>query len=509
MRNSSECKIIGELVDLQSKRYGSKPFIISPDGPRVITYQRLGECINRIVDSLRQQGVSKGDKISILLHNIPEYAYIFLGAMKLGAVASPINVHLKAPELQFLFEHAENKVVVASPDFLPLLQKVWQLWGKTLSVAVLDEDDEDLHFRQTPVNTSSPPIEVSSEDEAELLYTTGTTGQPKGVLLTHSNLLSEAQFIVAGHRFTENDRSLCLLSLFHINGQVVNLISGLLSGGSIILPNRFSARAFWPTLAKYEATWFNAVPTIYSILLNRPKEEVEHLNLSRLQFGRSASAPLPVSVQKAFEERFHIPIIETYGISETASQVTTNPREVNERRLGSVGKAQGCEIKTVDKEWQELPRGQEGEIVVRGKNVLRGYYRDPKATAEALHDGWFYSGDLGSQDDQGFVFITGRIKELIIRGGANIQPREVDEVLYDHPKIQDAATVGIPDSFYGEEVKSFVVLKPGQECSEEELLDYCCQRLAAFKCPKSISFLEEMPKSPGGKIIRCKLVESG
>jgi len=214
-------------------------------------------------------------------------------------------------------------------------------------------------------------------------------------------------------------------------------------------------------------------------------------------------------VQKAFEERFHIPIIETYGISETASQVTTNPREVNERKLGSVGKAQGCEVKIVNKEGQELPRGQEGEIVIRGKNVMKGYYKDPKATVEALRDGWLHSGDLGYQDDRGFLFITGRLKELIIRGGENIAPREIDEVLYDHPKIQDAATVGIPDSFYGEEVKSFVVLKPGQECSEEELLDYCRQRLAAFKCPKSISFLEEMPKSPGGKIVRRELMESG
>jgi len=509
MSTSSGCKTIGELAEVQSERYGSKPFIISPDGPREITYQQLVECINRVVGSLRQQGVGKGDKVSILLPNIPEYAYIFLGAMKLGAVANPINIHLKAPELQFVLKHAESKVVVASADFLPRLQEVWQLRGKTLPVAVLDEGDEDLYFQQAPVSTPSPPAEVSSEDEAELLYTTGTTGRPKGVLLTHSNLLSEAQFIIDGHKFTENDRSLCLLPFFHINGQVVNLISGLLSGGSIILPRRFSASAFWSTLVDYNATWFNAVPTIYSILLNRPKEEVEHLDLSKVQFGRSASAPLPVSVQEAFEERFHIPIIETYGISETASQVATNPREVNERRPASVGKAQGCKVKIVNKEGQELPRGQEGEIVVRGKNVMKGYYKDPRATTEALRDGWFHSGDLGYQDDQGFVFITGRIKELIIRGGENIAPREIDEVLYGHPKIQDAATVGIPDSFYGEEVKSFVVLKPGQQCSEKELLDYCRQRLAAFKCPKNISFLEEMPKSPGGKIIRRKLMELG
>ncbi|MFQ6121511.1 MAG: AMP-binding protein [Dehalococcoidales bacterium] len=507
MSISSECKTIGELVNLQSQRHGSKPFIISPDGPRVITYQQLGECISRVVGSLRQQGVSKGDKVSILLPNIPEYAYILLGAMKLGAVANPVNIYLKAPELQFLLEHAESKVVVTSSEFLPLLEEVWQLWRRILPVAVLDEGDKDLHFQQSPISNPSSSTEVVAEDEAELLYTTGTIGRPKGVLLTHKNLLSEAQFIVDGHKFTENDRGLCLLPFFHINGQVVNLISGLLSGGSIILPCCFSASTFWFSLANYEATWFNAVPTIYCILLNRPKEEVAHLNLSKVKFGRSASAPLPVAVQKAFEERFQIPIIETYGISETASQVTTNPREVNERKLGSVGRAQGCEVKIVNKEGQELPRGQEGEIVVRGKNVTKGYYKDPEATAEALRDGWFHSGDLGYQDDQGFLFITGRLRELIIRGGENIAPREINDVLYSHPKIQEAATVGIPDPCYGEEVKSFVVVKPGQKCSEKELLDYCRQRLADFKCPKSISFLKEMPKSPGGKIISRKLVD--
>jgi long-chain acyl-CoA synthetase len=494
-------------VDVQSGRYGSKPFLISPDGPREITYRQLGECVNRVADSLRRHGIGKGDKVSILLPNIPEYAYIFLGAMKMGAVANPINIHLKASELQSLLAHAESKVVVTSSQFLPVLEEVWGLWEKTLPVALLDEGNEDLSFQQAPTNPSSPPLQVFPEDEAELLYTTGTTGRPKGVLLTHSNLLAEAQFIVAGHKLTENDRGLCLLPLFHINAQVVNLISGLFSGGSIILPRQFSASTFWSTLANYEATWFNAVPTIYSILLNRPKEEVEHLELSRVQFGRSASAPLPVSVQQAFEERFHIPIIETYGISETASQVTTNPREVSKRKLGSVGKAQGCEVKIVNSDGQELPWGEEGEIVVRGKNVMKGYYKDSKATAEALRGGWFHSGDLGYLDEQGFLFITGRLKELIIRGGENIAPREIDEVLYSHPKIQDAATVGIPDPIYGEEVKSFVVLKPGQECSEKEILDYCRQHLADFKCPKSISFLKEMPKSPTGKIIRRKLLE--
>jgi len=505
-----KCKTIGELVDFQAKKYGDKPSFIVPETGRVVNYQQLGEGINRTVETLRQQGIGKGDKVSIIMPNIPEYAYVFFGAMKMGAVANPINIHLQVPEFQYILEHADSKIVVTTSDLTPLLQEVWQLWGKTLPVAILNEGDEDLHPQQAPVSTPAPPAEVSPDDEAELLYTTGTTGRPKGVLLTHSNLLYEAQFIIDGHGLTENDKCLCLLPFFHINAEVVNLVSGLLSGGTIILPRRFSAGAFWSTLAKYQATWFNAVPTIYSILLNRPKEEAENLDLSRLKFGRSASAPLPVSVLNTFSERFSFGIVETYGISETASQVTTNPMETSQQKPGSAGKAQGCKVKIINKEGQELPPGQEGEIMVKGENVMKGYYKNPEATAEAITpDGWFHSGDLGYLDEDGFVFITGRIKELIIRGGENIQPREIDEVLYSNPKIQDAATVGVPDPLYGEEVKSFVVLRPGEKCSEEELLKYCSERLAAFKCPKNIAFIEEMPKSPGGKIIRRKLVEKG
>ena len=503
-----KCKTIRELVDFQTKKYGDKPSFIVPETGRAVTYQQLGECINRIVETLRQQGIGKGNKVSIIMPNIPEYAYVFFGAMKMGAVANPINIHLQVPEFQYILEHAESKIIVTTSDLMPLLQEVWQLWGKTLPVAILNEGDEDLQLQQDPKDSPSSPVEVSPDDEAELLYTTGTTGRPKGVLLTHSNLLYEAQFIIDGHSLTENDRCLCLLPFFHINAEVVNLVAGLLSGGTIILPRRFSASAFWPTLAKYEATWFNAVPTIYSILLNRPKEEADNLDLSRLKFGRSASAPLPVSVLNTFRERFNFGIVETYGISETASQVTTNPMAMSQQKPGSAGKAQGCKVKIIDKEGQELPLGQEGEIMVKGENVMKGYYKNPEATAEAITpDGWFHSGDLGYLDKDGFVFITGRIKELIIRGGENIQPREIDEVLYSNPKIQDAATVGVPDPLYGEEVKSFVVLRPGEKCTEEELLKYCSERLAAFKCPKSIAFIEEMPKSPGGKIIRRKLVE--
>ena len=293
----------------------------------------------------------------------------------------------------------------------------------------------------------------------------------------------------------------------HVYGQVANLISVLLSGGGIILPGRFSARSFWLTLAKYRATWFSGVPAIYSILLCRSPEEFENLDLSSLQFGRSASAPLPVSVQKAFEDRFQVPIVETYGLTETTSQVTTNPRIVNQRKIGSVGKQQGCEVKIVNKAGRELASGQQGEIVVKGANVMKGYYKDPKATAAALRDGWFHTEDLGFKDDQGFLFITGRSKELINRGGENIQPREINEILFNHPKILEAATAGIPDPVFTEEVKSFVVFKRGQECSEDELIDYCRQYLAEFKCPKSISVLEAMPKSPGGKIIHRRLLE--
>jgi len=502
---SAKFNTIGNLVKLQADRYRDKPFIIVPGESRTVTYHQLGVCTDRMENSLRQQGIGRGDKVSILLPNVPEYACALLGIMKLGAVANPLNIQLKPGELQYLLEHAESKLVVTSSNFLPVIQEVWRRWGKTLPI--IDDGCEVLYFNQITKSTSLANSEVSAEDVAELIYTTGTTGKSKGVLISQNNILFGAQSIVAGHRLTENDRGLCLLPFFHVNAQMVNIFSCLLSGGSIILPARFSAEAFWPTLSNYQATWFNAVPTIYAILLNRPPQEAENLSLSRVQFGRSASAFLPILVKKTFEQRFNIPLIETYGITETTSQVTTNPREMNERKIGSVGREQGCQVRIVNREGQNLPNGHEGEIVVKGRNVMKGYYKDHEATTKVIRDGWFHSGDLGYKDDQGYLFITGRLKDTIIRGGENIQPREIDELLFGHPKIQDAATLGVTDPIYGEEVKSFVVISPGQECSEAELLDYCRQRLADFKCPKSISFLREIPKSPGGKIMKRRLVD--
>ncbi|NNG07596.1 MAG: AMP-binding protein, partial [Desulfobacteraceae bacterium] len=282
----------------------------------------------------------------------------------------------------------------------------------------------------------------------------------------------------------------------------------LVSGGSVVMPHRFSTSNFWELISEYRCTWFSVVPTIISYLCSATDMEGKDLNLSQLRFGRSASSALPPSLHKAFEKKFRVSIIETMGLTETAAPVFSNPIDQDKRKYGSPGIAVGNEAKIVDKEGVELPCGTEGEIMIRGDNVMKEYYKAPEKTAEALEpDGWFHTGDLGYLDENGFVFVTGRIKELIIKAGENIAPREIDEVMYKHPAVLDAAAVGIPDEEYGEDILCCCVLKPDCECTEEELRAYCMEHLGEFKTPKLIKVMKDLPKGPSGKIQRLKLRE--
>ncbi|MFQ5879558.1 MAG: AMP-binding protein, partial [Dehalococcoidia bacterium] len=335
-----------------------------------------------------------------------------------------------------------------------------------------------------------------------------TTGHPKGVLLSHKNLLVDAGYIVEAHQLTAGDRALCVLPLYHINGLVVTALAPLYSGGSVVIAQRFSASAFWELLARWRCSWFSVVPTIVSILLNTPAD-TDRLDLSHLRFGRSASAPLPVALHRSFEERFGCPLIETLGITEAASTVFSNSLPPHRRKYGSVGLPIGSiEATVIDDHGAELAPYQVGEIAVKGESVMLGYFRNAEETARTVVDGWLRTGDLGYRDEEGFFFITDRKKEVIIRGGVNISPREVDEVLYTHRAVLDAATVGVPHPIYGEEVKAFVVLKDGVSCPTEALITFCRQHLADFKCPKEVEFVLEIPKGPSGKVQRRKLLEN-
>jgi acyl-CoA synthetase (AMP-forming)/AMP-acid ligase II len=295
------------------------------------------------------------------------------------------------------------------------------------------------------------------------------------------------------------------LPLYHINAEVVSVVAPLISGSSVVMPHRFATPEFWPLISEHRCTWFSVVPTIISYLVNASQTEGKGYHLEQVRFGRSASSALPTSLHRAFEEKFGISIVETMGLTETAAPVLSNPLDPAKRKYGSPGQAVGNEAKIVDKAGREVPRGEPGEIMIRGDNVMKCYYKAPEVTAQTLEpDGWLHTGDLGYMDEDGFVFVTGRLKELIIKGGENIAPREIDEALYKHQAVLEAAAVGIPDEHYGEEILACVAVKPGFTVTEPELHEHCLKHLGKYKTPKRILFLPELPKGPSGKIQRLK-----
>jgi long-chain acyl-CoA synthetase len=407
-------------------------------------------------------------------------------------------------QLEYVLDHSDTKVVLFSEDQREKLEAAVKKVERDIELLQIDNDAETLFSNEDLSEIPLPGI--TEDDDALLLYTSGTTGVPKGVILSHKNMVAGGEYTALAHALTEEDRALCSLPLYHINGEVVTAVTPLVSGSSVVMPHKFSTSDFWELISEYKCTWFSVVPTIISYLTSATDVAGKNYALEQLRFGRSASSALPPSLHKAFEDKFKVSIVETMGLTETAAPVFSNPIDPTKRKYGSPGPAVGNEAKIIDGEGNEVPRGTQGEIMIRGDNVMKGYYKAPDITAKTLEpDGWLHTGDLGFMDDDGFVFVTGRLKELIIKGGENIAPREIDEAVYKHPAILDAAAVGIPDDDYGEEIMCCCVLKPDCECTEEELREHCQEHLGDFKTPKVIKFMDDLPKGPSGKIQRLKL----
>jgi acyl-CoA synthetase (AMP-forming)/AMP-acid ligase II len=433
---------------------------------------------------------------------------IFLGAMYSGFIIAPLNLMAQPSHLEYVLDHSDTQLIFFTIDQKEKLERSIKKIKRPIDLIQIDNDKETIFPENENLSDFTLP-EVIEENDALLLYTSGTTGVPKGVTLSHKNMVAGGEYTTMAHGLTPADRALCSLPLYHINGEVVTAVAPLVSGGSVVMPHKFSVSNFWELISEYSCTWFSVVPTIISYLNSSTSLEDKDLNLEKLRFGRSASSALPPSLHNAFEEKFKVPIIETLGLTETAGPVSSNPMNPSKKKYGSVGNAIGNRAKIIDKDGSDVPRCTPGEIMIRGDNVTKGYYKDPDNTAKAIEpDGWFHTGDLGYMDEDGFVFVTGRIKEIIIKGGENIAPKEIDEVLYKHPLVQDAAAVGIPDKHYGEEIMCCVVLKSGCTATEEELRDHCLKHLGEFKTPKVIKLMDDLPKGPSGKIQRLKLREN-
>lgn len=518
---------IHELLHRRVEASPDKEFLFDQAGGRVFTYREFEREVERAARLLLSLGARKGERVSLFLTNSVEYFILYFACFKIGAWAGPVNALLKSQEVEFVINDSGATIAVTQPDLLPKLEEARKNLPALRNVVVVvggqwsvvrgqagerragDEsagnESKDKEVNQLTTDHRPPTIaEPTTADEAVIIYTSGTTGKPKGVLLTHGNFLSNARQIAEWLQLSEHDRALMIMPLFHVNALMTTGLAALWAGGSVVLAPRFTASHHWEIVERYKVTYFGSVATMLSMLINSYAEGVpQGTDISSLRFALCGSAPVPVEVMKRFESLFGFPVIEGYGLSESTCRSTFNP--IDDRRIGSVGLPIGNEMKVFDDDDHEFPAGQIGEIVLRGSNIMKGYYRNEAATREAFRSGWFHTGDLGYRDEDGFFYVVDRKGDMIIRAGENIYPREIDETLYQHPAIKDAATIGIPDPLYGEEVKSFVVLKEGERATEEEIIAFCRERLADFKCPRRVEFLEEIPKGPTGKLLKREL----
>jgi long-chain acyl-CoA synthetase len=496
------------LTHLLQQRVSSSPdklFLFSEADGRQFTYSEFASAVDRASRLLASRGVGRSDVVSLLMPNSAEYIIAYFACWKLGAIAGPINSLLKAREISYVISDSETRALLVHPEFLPTIETFRKELPGLRAVIEFDDEVAATEEFRASLGSDSSLSDIDRESEAIIIYTSGTTGKPKGCLLTHGNLIANARQITRWLGFTKDDRLLTIMPLFHMNAVSVTTMAALYAGSSTVVSPKFSASRFWQIVSDYQITSFGSVATMLSMLLTTYPDGVpKGLTTDQLRFAMCGSAPVPAEVMKRFEETFNCLVIEGYGLSESTCRSTFNPPD-ERRRPGSCGKPIGNEMKIVDEQDNEVANGELGEIVLRGENILKGYYRNPEATAAAFRNDWFHTGDIGYRDDDGFFYIVDRKSDMIIRGGENIYPREIDEVLYQHPSVAAAATIGVPDQLYGEEVAAFIVLKEGREATEKEIIAFCRARLADYKCPKTVRFVEEIPKGPTGKLLKREL----
>ncbi|NYT78008.1 AMP-binding protein [Alcaligenaceae bacterium] len=508
----SNAMTFSDLIASLASDMGDKPYLISSPDAGVLTYQRLHSQCVELGSFFARQGLTQGDKVSVYLPNGEQTAVLLLGIMANGLVANPVNLMCQESQLKHILLHSDTRLIFTTPELVAALESALRGTGREIPLIMCDPAAHGLPAQVVTVSTqegSSPAglPRLEPSDEALIMYTSGTTGLPKGVLLSHENLIFNARNVSVEHRLTAQDRVLGSLPLYHINGLVLTLVTPLVHQGTVVMTPRFSAATFWADACRYECTWVNVVPTIIAYLLNDETPCAE-LDLTRLRFCRSASSALAPEHHRAFEKRFGLDIIETMGLTETAAPSFSNPYDHADRRVGSIGKPSGTQAKIIGTNDQQVPHGELGEIVLTGKNVMLGYYKDAVKTQESFTDeGWLRTGDVGYQDEQGYFYITGRAKELIIKGGENIAPREIDEAVIKHPSILDAAAVGVPHPEYGQDIAVYLVLREHAEFDVSDMQRHCLAELGKYKSPSRYVVVDELPRGPSGKVQRLKLLD--
>jgi long-chain acyl-CoA synthetase len=473
-------------------------------GDLELSYAELDRAARGVAQSLRERGVSPGDKVALLVPNVPEFTIAYFGILYAGATVVPINVLAAAPEVSYFLEDSGACLLIVHPLFEAAGRQGAAPLGVPIVVAA-GEADENTIAAMAKADPIDGPHPTSPENTAVILYTSGTTGKPKGAELTHSNLLINCS-VVAPKLLpptTGRHRALGTLPLFHSFGQTVIQNGMIASGGSVTLLPRFTPEDAFELIERDQITIFAGVPTMYFALLHHRGDRAH--DVSSLEICLTGGAPMPVEVMNAFEEKFNVEILEGFGLSETSPISSFNVLS-KPRKPGSIGyPVWGVEMCIMDDADHPLPDDERGEICIRGHNVMKGYLNRPDATKETLKNGWFHSGDIGYRDSDGCYWIVDRKKDMILRGGFNVYPREVEEVLYEHEDVVEAAVIGVPHESHGEEVKAVVALKADAKATPEDLKAFCKDRLAAYKYPRIVEIVPELPKGPTGKILKREL----
>jgi long-chain acyl-CoA synthetase len=469
-------------------------------GDRALTYGELDEGSARVATLLREHGLEPGDRVGVMLPNVLEFPLAYYGVLRAGGIVVPMNVLLKRREIAFYLEDSGAKLLLAWHGFVAEAAD----GAADAGTELIEVEPEAFAATLAGLEPSAGIAAAEDSDTAVILYTSGTTGKPKGAELSHQNLLRNADVSARTNTTVgQGDVVLGALPLFHSFGQTVSLNASVLVGATLTLVPKFDPGEALATMARDEVTHFYGVPTMYGALLHHPGRE--DFDTSSLRVCMTGGSSMPVEVLRGFEEAFDTIVLEGYGLSETSPVASCNHPQM-ERKPGSIGTPiEGVEMRVVDENDAPVPQGDVGEIVIRGHNIMKGYWQRPEATEEAMRGGWFHSGDLGREDEDGYFFVVDRKKDMIIRGGYNVYPREVEELLYEHPAIREAAVVGVPHPEWGEEVGAAVVLEPGAEVGPDEISAWVRERIAAYKYPRVVWFLEDLPKGPTGKIVKREI----
>ncbi|KAJ1651333.1 hypothetical protein IWQ61_008079 [Dispira simplex] len=504
------------LAEVFAKRHGTANAVVALNPqPVTQTYHQLHHAVQSLQAYFLGAKLQPGDTVASIFPNSLECVLAFLGTTFHRCVAAPLNPQLTTNEFSFYLEDAQARLLlvpIETPAQHPAVRATQRLSRCSVWEVGWEAAEGRLRVRPHKGSTGQSILPVNqprgteewpkpqSSDTALLLHTSGTTGKPKAVPLSHCNLIRSMHNIVATYSLSPSDRTYLVMPLFHVHGLVAGLLSTLKSGGSVVIPQKFSASRFWSDVLRYQCTWYTAVPTIHQILLRHPPPPRPH----QLRFIRSCSSALAPAVHKQLEQTYKVPVVEAYAMTEAAHQMTSNPLPPRDRKAETVGFGQGVEVAILTEAGESVPTGKNGEICVRGPNVTKGYLNNPSANASSFHQGgWFRTGDQGHFDQDGYLTIIGRIKELINRGGEKISPVEIDHVLLKHPQVADAVSFAVPDSIYGQVVHAAVIPKQtAGNLTEQDIQKFCLDSLAVFKIPKKVYIVKDFPRTATGKVQR-------